>query len=352
VTAKKDNIKLIFTLILFFSCSCAKDSEQVEGETSGMNIAQLPIIFSADYDISLYGLEKLHAFDTGKYGKVFHYLTTRLGISEKRFWKARPVTDEELLTVHSRQYLDSLSNPEVIAGIAELEILTMIPQSILAEKILKPMKFAVGGTILGLELALKHGWAINLSGGFHHAKADRGGGFCFFADIPIAVFKLLKGKPDLKVLIIDLDAHQGNGYAEIFKDKPGIFIFDVYNEDIFPGDQAAKKYIDFNFPVHSGIDDEVYLALLARELPAALDVAKPNVIIYNAGTDIYKEDSLGRMNISKEGIIKRDELVFTYARKQGIPVLMLLSGGYSEQSADIISHSIENLLAKVLEVEL
>jgi histone deacetylase 11 len=317
-----------------------------------MTSTQLPIIFSSLYDISLHGLEKLHPFDTAKYGKVFRYLTEKLGIDSERFVHPTCVSERQLLTVHTKEYLDSLHDSRVISEIAELGVLSAIPAAVLQENVLKPMKYAAGGTVLGVDLALQYGWAVNLSGGYHHAKADSGSGFCFFADIPLAVALAREARRGLRVLIVDLDAHQGNGYESIFKDQSGIFIFDVYNRDIFPGDAEAAQYIDFAYPIRSGITDAVYLKLLGAELPEAIDIAQPDLIIYNAGTDIYENDPLGGMKISEAGIIKRDEIVFTCALEHKIPILMLLSGGYAAQSAEIVSRSLEHLFQHVLRVAL
>jgi len=191
---------------------------------------------------------------------------------------------------------------------------------------------------------MQHGWAINLSGGYHHAKAESGGGFCFFADIPLAVYKLFKENPKASIMIVDLDAHQGNGYASIFRDDSRIHIFDVYNEEIYPYDGEAKRYIEFDYPVKSFIEDREYLSLLERELGGAMVKSKPNLIVYNAGTDVLRGDPLGCMSISEDGIIKRDEIVFRNAFKNKIPILMVLSGGYTRKSAGVIGKSIENIL--------
>ena len=228
----------------------------------------------------------------------------------------------------------------------------IVPNPILQKQLLVPKKYATGGTILGCELALEQGWAINLSGGYHHAKADSGGGFCFFADVPIAVKKLWEEKPDLSVMIVDLDAHQGNGNAAIFGDDPRVSIFDVFNGHIYPGDYVAAQYVEYNHPVKMYIGDGEYLGLLKMELPAAIDESAPGLVIYNAGTDILKGDMLGGMSITAEGIVKRDEIVFRCAVERKIPILMLLSGGYTRRSAKIIGRSIENILINVLEVRI
>jgi histone deacetylase 11 len=330
--------------------SCVKNAGHLRG--SIMRPTQLPVIFSAHYDISLHGLEQLHPFDTAKYGKIFRYLTEKLGIDPGRFVHPTCVSERQLLTVHTKEYLASLHDARVIAEIAELGVLSAIPAAVLQENVLKPMKYAAGGTVLGVDLALQYGWAVNLSGGYHHAKADSGSGFCFFADIPLAVALAREARAGLRVLIVDLDAHQGNGCESFFKDSSGIFIFDVYNRDIFPADAEAAQYIDFAYPVRSGTADAEYLELLRTELPEAIKIAQPDLIIYNAGTDIYENDPLGAMRITEEGIRKRDEIVCACAFEHKIPILMLLSGGYAPQSAGIISRSLENLFQHVLKVAL
>jgi histone deacetylase 11 len=194
------------------------------------------------------------------------------------------------------------------------------------------------------------GWAINLSGGYHHAKKNSGEGFCYFSDVALAIYHLWEKDSTLKILFIDLDAHQGNGIATIFAEDHRIYIFDLYNNDIYPNDLMAKKYIDFDFPIHSYTSDSIYLQIIIQELPKIMDQVKPDFIIYNAGTDILEGDPLGVLDISTEGIIKRDEIVFQNAMERRIPILMVLSGGYTNRSGYIIGKSITNILINVLKI--
>jgi len=311
---------------------------------------KLPIIFHKKYDISFWGLEKFHPFDSKKYGKVYRYLTNHVGLQPEQFYTPARVTNADLLIVHTQDYLDSLNSSSTIARIAEVGVLSWVPNSWLQSAVLEPMRLATGGTVLGAQLALENGWAINLAGGYHHAKRESGDGFCFFADIPLAINKLWQQNPDLKVMVVDLDAHQGNGTESIIQDDPRVAIFDVYNSFIYPQDMDAKQYIRFDYPVRSGIADAQYLQLLDDHLARAIDEFQPNLIIYNAGTDIFEHDKLGQMKISAQGIIKRDAFVFGCARARSISILMVLSGGYTMQSAEIIGKSIENLLKNVLKV--
>jgi histone deacetylase 11 len=310
----------------------------------------LPIVFSKRYDITLLGLQKLHPFDSEKYGKVYRYLVSKLGRND--FYTPESVSQNDLLTVHTKQYLASLRQSQNVAIIAEMGLLALAPNFILQSRLLTPMRYATGGTILGAQLARQHGWAINLSGGYHHAKAGSGGGFCYFADIPIAAHRLWQQQPDLAIMVIDLDAHQGNGYEAIFKDDPRVRILDVYNHDIYPRDIEARQYIDFDYPVRSYIKDTEYLNLIETEIGQALDQAKPSLVIYNAGSDIFEEDPLGQMGVSKAGVIKRDEIVFGLTLERNIPILMLLSGGYTRKSTALIGESIENLLKKVISIDI
>ncbi len=315
------------------------------------SLPKIPIIFRIEYDISFFGVENLHPFESKKYGKVFDYVTRTLNIKREQCYTPDRVTDDELLDIHTKAYLDSLNNSATIALIAEIPILQFLPNFLLRWCLLDPMRYATGGTLMGAELALEHGFAINLSGGYHHAKSDQGGGFCFYADIPLAISNLRKRKPNLSVMIIDLDAHQGNGHESICADDPNTYIYDVYNKNVYPHDEEAKKHITFDHPVRSGISDDEYLSLLESSLPDAIKKTKPDLIIYNAGTDVYEDDQLGRMNITKKGIIKRDELVFQIAENNSIPILMVLSGGYTKESPEIIGKSVVNILQNVVKVQ-
>lgn len=309
---------------------------------------KLPIIFSKRYDITLMGLQKLHPFDSEKYGKVYRHLLDKLGGGI--FYTPKCVPESDLLNVHTERYLASLRQSRNVAMIAEMDLLSLAPNFLLQSRLLNPMRYATGGTILGSELALEHGWAINLSGGYHHAKNDSGAGFCYFADIPIAAYRLWQQRPDLSIMVIDLDAHQGNGYETVFKDDPRVHILDVYNEEIYPNDIEAKQYIDFHYPLQSHIKDADYLSLIETEIAKALAQVKPGLIIYNAGTDIFIEDPLGRMSISRAGVIKRDEIVFRLAFEHNIPILMVLSGGYTRNSTALIGESIVNIVTNLVSV--
>jgi histone deacetylase 11 len=302
-----------------------------------------PIVFSPRYDITLFGIEKSHPFDSAKYGKVFQGLVEGGLLDGKNHYEPPYAEDALLRKVHTADYLASLKKSAKIAGIAEVYTLRYLPNFLLQWRFMTPMRYATGGTVLGAGLALTHGWAINLAGGYHHAKAGFGSGFCFFADINIAAQVVWEQRPATKIMVIDLDAHQGNGFASTFGQEPRVALLDVYNGDIYPHDQPARKFVRYDHPIPSQTGTDAYLKLIRELIPRAVKAEAPGLIIYNAGTDIFEQDPLGALKISAEGITARDELVFRTAQEAGIPILMVLSGGYTRVSHQLISDSILNL---------
>jgi len=298
--------------------------------------------------MSVLGIENFHPFDTRKFSKIFKYLTKNGTIRSEQLFSPYRVADKELQLIHPKKYLESLKKSKNVAAIVEIPLIRFVPYHILKHGILEPMRLGTGGTIQGAKLAMKYGWAINLSGGYHHAKPDNGDGFCFFADIPIAITILRQDRPDLRVLVVDLDAHQGNGVSSILGTDTNTAILDIYNSYIYPQDKQAILRTTYNVPIPAKTSDSVYLQLVSKWLPKAIAEHNPDIIIYNAGTDIFTLDPLGGLSITETGIIERDEFVFKTAIQNNIPILMVLSGGYHKKSGEIVAKSIENLLDNVL----
>eukprot|EP00918_Siedleckia_nematoides_P054872 GHVU01119816.1.p1 GENE.GHVU01119816.1~~GHVU01119816.1.p1 ORF type:complete len:319 (-),score=29.22 GHVU01119816.1:282-1127(-) len=200
------------------------------------------------------------------------------------------------------------------------------------------------GTILATQLAVDHGWAINIGGGFHHSSSNEGGGFCVYADISLAIKYLFENRPQIKkAMIIDLDAHQGNGHERDFAKDDRVYIMDVYNRRIYPRDIEAKRSIKRKVEILPNTKDEEFLGLVVKHVREVLEEFKPDIVVYNAGTDIMEGDPLGDLSISPEGIIERDEIVFKETRKRQIPIVMVTSGGYQMETARVIANSILNL---------
>jgi len=312
----------------------------------------VPIIYSSKYNICLFGVEKLHPFDSSKYKHVVKDLIKSGIITEGQFIEPlRHLTEEELRVVHTKEYLDCLKLSHNVSVITEVGLCGLMPSSLVWSRVLTPMLYGTAGSIIAGKVALDRGWAINLSGGFHHACAYQGGGFCVYSDITLSLRHLRKHCPGVKeVMIIDLDAHQGNGYARDKRESndTDLFIVDIYNSQIYPHDAPAKTAIDLACEVVSGTRDDVYLHTVERALNQAFERFTPQIVYYNAGTDVLQGDPLGQMDISAKAIIRRDEMVFQAATQRNIPIVMLLSGGYHKSSAQVISSSIQNILRTIL----
>uniref|UniRef100_A0A0E0PZD7 Histone deacetylase domain-containing protein n=1 Tax=Oryza rufipogon TaxID=4529 RepID=A0A0E0PZD7_ORYRU len=274
--------------------------------------SKAPVVYSPAYDIAFLGIEKLHPFDSSKWGRICKFLTKEGHLEKNRVVEPLEATKDDLLVVHSESYLNSLKSSLKVASIVELPPVAFIPNWLVQQKLLYPFRKQVGGSILSAKLALERGWAINVGGGFHHCSAEQGGGFCAYADISLCIQFAFVRLNISRVMIIDLDAHQGNGHEKDFA------------------------------------NDEDYLDQLDKALKVAESRFQPQLIVYNAGTDILDGDPLGRLKISPQGVVIRDEKVFKFAKDQSIPLLMLTSGGYMKSSARVIADSIINLSNKNL----
>eukprot|EP01116_Phalansterium_solitarium_P021062 TRINITY_DN6419_c0_g1_i1.p2 TRINITY_DN6419_c0_g1~~TRINITY_DN6419_c0_g1_i1.p2 ORF type:complete len:358 (+),score=95.54 TRINITY_DN6419_c0_g1_i1:208-1281(+) len=310
------------------------------------------LLYSDRYNISFFGLEKLHPFDSCKYKNIMRHLIERNFISAGDVICPQHMPSRAVLkTVHSDEYLDSLCRSSTVARITELFFVAMLPNALVRWRVLEPFLYATSGSILAGKVAIEKGWAINLGGGFHHCSGSEGGGFCAYADITLCYQLLRQNFPQRvrRVLIVDLDAHQGNGHArdKLANHDDDVFIVDMFNASIYPQDRPAERAINIPVRLRSGCRDSTYLSRL-RDALIELDALQlaPDVLIYNAGTDILDGDPLGRLNISPEGVIARDEIVFGHAVERRLPIVMLLSGGYQKTNADVIARSIENLDAK------
>ncbi|XP_076469120.1 histone deacetylase 11-like isoform X2 [Babylonia areolata] len=305
---------------------------------------QWPIVYASEYNISFLGMEKLHPFDAGKWGNIIHFLKEAGMVRDDTLVIPVEASEEDLLVVHTKRYLSSLKWSMTVAGITEIPPVALLPNFIVQKKVLRPFRYQTGGTILAGKLAMERGWAINVGGGFHHCSSDRGGGFCAYADITLALrflFERVEGVA--RAMIVDLDAHQGNGHERDFMEDRRVYILDIYNRGIYPHDGFAKRAIKRRVELEHFTEDKEYLSLLRKHLEGALNEFTPDVIVYNAGTDILDGDPLGNLSISAQGIIERDQIVFQKARTRGIPVMMVTSGGYMRETARIIANSILNL---------
>ncbi len=292
------------------------------------------------------GFEKLHPFDSCKYGRIVDMLVNTGSITHDQIVAPNILSDEELAMSHTADYLASLKSSSAIASVSEMPFLSWVPTFILNRLVLNPFRYASRGTIDAAHAALAHGYAINLGGGFHHASRDGGHGFCFFNDISMAVWSVRQSRPDIRVMILDLDAHQGDGHEKDFKGDPNVHIMDCLTPNIFPNDADAREAIGTYMEFDTNDDGWQFIAELEKKFRKAVKTFKPDLVIYNAGSDILDGDPLSGLSIRTEHVIKRDEIVFNRCLKYNIPIAMLLSGGYQRETADVIANSIQNLHSK------
>jgi len=313
------------------------------------------IVYTPKYDLPAHYLGRgLHPFDLKKYSRAYKLLGERFGrrLEAMTVTPPREISRGELLLVHSAEYLDRLRTPAYLATAVEVPLVAKLPAWLTDRLVLRPMRWATMGTVVAAREALAEGLAVNLSGGYHHAKPDGAEGFCFYADIAIAVAMLRHEgllAENYRIAYVDLDAHQGNGVSHCFLRDARVFLFDAFNAGIYPAyDRAARERVDCAIPLAAGCRDDAYLGHLHDRLPGFLDSigrgAPVGLAIYNAGTDIYEGDALGGLSVSADGVLERDLFVIEQFRRRGIPTIMLLSGGYSEASHRLVATSVKRLV--------
>ncbi len=243
------------------------------------------------------------------------------------FIEPPPASDDDIALVHHREYLSKLQTGKL----SYLEVLRLeIPYS---PELIRAVWLCTGGSILAGRLALEDGAAVNVGGGFHHAYPDHGEGFCALNDFAVAIRRLQKDRTIERAMTVDCDVHQGNGTAAIFGGDHTVFTLSIHQENNYPYPKPPSS-LDIN--LRDGVGDEEYLRELAQGLDRALAEISPNLIFYIAGADPYRDDQLGGLKLSLEGLEKRDRLVFEKARAKHIPVAVTLAGGYARRLEDTI----------------
>ncbi|MBS0314580.1 MAG: histone deacetylase [Proteobacteria bacterium] len=241
--------------------------------------------------------------------------------------EAPAASEDELRLSHTADYVRRMLD----GGLSEEEVRRIgFPWSLpMAER----ARRSVGATIAAARAALRDGIAVNLAGGTHHAHADHGEGFCCFNDVAVATRVLQRERAVERVLICDLDVHQGNGTAAIFAGDASVFTFSMHGERNFP---ARKEASTLDVALPDGCTDEDYLAALRAQLPGIIDRFRPEMVFYLAGADPYVGDRLGRLALSKAGLAERDRIVLRLARDAGLPVAVTMAGGYADEVDDIV----------------
>ncbi len=259
-----------------------------------------------------------HRFPAGKYTLLYNKLVSEKIINADQIFPGPPADEKDLLLAHDLRYITGIKEGSLPAQ--ELRPIGLPWSPGMYQRSLA----SVGGFIAATENAISDGFSALLAGGTHHAHRDRGEGFCVFNDFAVASLKLLTTHRMKKILIIDLDVHQGNGNSSILGDRSDVFIVSLHGERNYPF-RKVKSHLDVAFP--EGTSDERYLSELEKVMKVLPDA---DMIFYQAGVDVLKEDKLGTFAMTYEGIRQRDRMIFDYAIKRNLPLAMAIGGGYSE----------------------
>ncbi len=284
----------------------------------------LSIAFAPSY---AHALPTGHRFPMLKYELLPEQLLREGTASPADFFVPTAPPDADVLRVHEAGYFERLRRGQLTR---QEERATGFPWS---AALFEREVTILGGTIECTRRALNHGVAMNIAGGTHHAFRDRGEGFCLLNDQATAAAWLLAHGLAKKVLIVDLDVHQGNGTAAIFQHEPRVFTFSMHGARNYP---ARKEASDLDLPLPDSTGDAEYLALLAETLPRLVAEVRPDFVFYLAGVDVLATDKLGHLALSRDGCRQRDELVLSLCHRQDLPVVVCMGGGYSERIADIV----------------
>ncbi|WP_417356158.1 histone deacetylase [Flavobacterium sp.] len=284
----------------------------------------LPIAYHPIYK---HPLPEGHRFPMIKYELLPQQLLHEGTAVQSDFYSPSLPDMQHILAVHKKEYVDELVN------------LTLDPRAVrkigfpLSEELVERELRIAEGTIWGCHRAMEHGIAFNIAGGTHHAYSDRGEAFCLLNDQAIGAQYLINNKLTKKVLIVDLDVHQGNGTAEIFEGNSDIFTFSVHGKSNYP---FKKETSDLDIALPDNTGDSEYLSILEETLPKLIDTEKPDFIFYLSGVDILASDKLGKLGCTIDGCRQRDEYVLSLCHKLNIPVQCSMGGGYSPDIKIII----------------
>lgn len=287
-----------------------------------MPIHRLPqpiFIYSGGFNLQLEG----HVFPAVKFDQIHAKLKEDPAFAEHRFFEPMAASYDQLALIHKKDYLNDLQMLNFSKRVYRSEL----P---LNKTIIDAFFLSTGGTIMAAEMALEYGRAMNLSGGFHHAFADHAEGFCYINDVAVAVRVLQKQNLIKRALIIDLDVHQGNGTAKIFRHSANVFTFSMHEEKNYP----IKEKSSLDVGLDTALGDDEYLRLLDESLITIKKKFKPDIVFYVAGVDPYENDRLGGLSITKQGMAKRDCMVRDHFKD--IAIATVLAGGYAINTDDTV----------------
>ena len=266
-----------------------------------------------------------HVLQTRKYQKTYERFRAEVDVPDDCFFQPDPATEEEALLAHTPEYLEDLRG-------SQHTFRTFPSELPITKEIIDSYYLATGGTILGCRLALEHGRALNLTGGFHHCFPDKAEGFCYLHDFAVAIRCLEREGRIHRTVVIDCDLHQGNGTAFIFAKDPDVYTFSIHQENLYPAKQRSD--LDIGLDDHDG--DGVYMDHVTRRIPEILDRHGADLVVYEAGGDPFEGDQLGALRLSKECLHERDRFIVRECGVRSVPVAGVLGGGYATNSEDTV----------------
>ena len=283
----------------------------------------LPVVSHRAYEVDI----GPHVFPMAKYRLVRQRLLSEGTVAPADVVEPDPVADADVLLVHTPDYVRKLREERLSY---QEELILEVPFS---PALRDAMWLMTGGTVLAARLAVEHGVAAHLGGGFHHAFPDHGEGFCLVNDVAIAIRMLRRDGTIERALVVDLDVHHGNGTAAIFRDDATVFTFSMHQQHNYP---AWKPPSDLDIGLPDGTGDTAYLDALGRHLPEIVGRHRPDLLCYLAGADPYGHDQLGGLALTRDGLRSRDALVLDAARVSGVPLAVVLAGGYAIRQDDTV----------------
>ena len=290
--------------------------------------------------IFLYQVPEKHRFPMQKYRLIPERLIQEGTLSEANFFAPKKLSEAEILTTHTAEYWEKLKTQTLSRKEARAIGFEMTPE------LVERGRYIAHATYECALYAKQYGVSLNVAGGTHHSFADHGEGFCVFNDVCIASNLLLNRGEAQRILIVDLDVHQGNGNASIMADEPRVFVFSMHGEKNYP---FRKPPSDLDIELPNDTDDETYLTQLKQTLPQLIAAHKPDLIFYQSAVDVLATDKLGKLSLTPEGCKQRDDFVLRQARDNNIPVAVVMGGGYSEDVEDVVeAHCNTFRLAKQL----
>lgn len=281
----------------------------------------------AHTEIYAHPLPEGHRFPMAKYDLLPQQLIYEGTVNSNNFFKPKEVNEDWILETHDTEYWKKLNSLQLSR---KEERRTGFP---LSEMLVRRERIINQGTIDCAEYALQYGIAMNIAGGTHHAYSDRGEGFCLLNDIAMASRYLLKKGKANKILVVDLDVHQGNGTAEIFQKEDAVFTFSMHGKNNYP---LHKEKSDLDIGLPNGADDSYYLNILKYHLPKLIEGVQPDFIFFQSGVDVLETDKLGKLGMSLKGCKERDRIVLGACKTNNVPVVVSMGGGYSPEIKHII----------------